>query len=310
VADSLYWLGRAAERAEVATRTARVVAVQLQQDPLLVDTADGAWLRGAVALLRAAQGAPSAVAAGETSDDLLSNELVQAARAVQSQLAALVQEATSVREYLSTTTGRVLQRISSLHSALTDSAHVRVDDLDTLLVDLAALSGLAMESTVRGPAWRFLDLGRRLERALAVLGAVEASLGAATSTIALQPLAESALAANESLVAFRRRYRSDVELSAVLDLLLRDDANPRAVVYQLDRLAEHMNGLGWCAGSELVQQARAAAFVAVDDTVVNDRRVALDGLVVGVRGPLLELSQAVQQRWFADPVNPTVMRGL
>ena len=118
-----------------------------------------------------------------------------------------------------------------------------------ILVDLAALAGLAMESTVRGPAWRFLDLGRRLERSLAVLGSIEASLGLAVDRLTFQPLTELCLQINESLVAYRRHYRSDVELTAVLELLVHDDSNPRGLAFQLDRIREHIASLGWPDGA-------------------------------------------------------------
>jgi uncharacterized alpha-E superfamily protein len=36
--------------------------------------------------------------------------------------------------------------------------------LNTLVVDLAAFSGMEMENMTRGHAWRFLDIGRRVER--------------------------------------------------------------------------------------------------------------------------------------------------
>ena len=36
--------------------------------------------------------------------------------------------------------------------------------LNTLIVDLAAFSGMEMENMTRGHGWRFLDFGRRLER--------------------------------------------------------------------------------------------------------------------------------------------------
>jgi uncharacterized alpha-E superfamily protein len=94
-----------------------------------------------------------------------------------------------------------------------------------------------------------------------------------------------------------------------LDLLLRDDANPRSLAYQLDRLREHTAGLAWPDGSALVEAASMAALAHVDDTVVNGRRVSLDAFVIGVRGPLLALAEAIVQRWFADPVNPTLVRG-
>ena len=176
-------------------------------------------------------------------------------------------------------------------------------------MDLAALAGLVMESTVRGPAWRFLDLGRRLERALAVLGSVEGALGVDSAPMALQPLAEAVLGANESLVAYRRRYRSDVDLNAVLELLLRDDTNPRGLAFQLDRLREHVAALAWPQGVDLVQKASAAAIAGIDEQVAGGRRVSLDSYVLEVRGPLLALSAAVGQHWFADPVNPTMMGG-
>ena len=309
VADALFWLGRAAERAEVATRAARVVTANLLQDPSLVSFEDGAWADGAGALLRSAYAAPSAPSRrGVEAAAALGDELRATSAATAAHLSSLVQEATSVREYLSTTTGRVLGHLAALHPSFAEGTP-QADDLDTVLVDLAALSGLMAESTVRGPAWRFLDLGRRIERALAVLGSVEATLGLDVPPLVVQPLAETLLAANESLVAYRRRYRSDVDFQALLDLLLRDDANPRGLAYQLDRLREHTAGLAWREGAELVEQASVAALTAVDGAVVNGRVMSLDGFVVAARGPLLALADAVVQRWFADPVNPTLMRG-
>jgi uncharacterized circularly permuted ATP-grasp superfamily protein len=309
VADSLYWLGRAAERAEVITRAVRVVGTQVDQDPSLVSLSSGDWTAGVCALLGAARAQPvGTLINGTPLLDQLLDALAVTTGAAAVQLGALLQEAGSVREYLSTTTGRVLGRIAAVYPALADGV-ATADELDGVLVDLAALSGLIMESTVRGPSWRFLDLGRRLERALAVLSAVEASLALAVAPIAQQVVADAVLSANESLVAYRRRYRSDVDLQAVLDLLLRDDANPRSLAYQLDRLREHTAGLAWPDGAALVEDASMAALAHVDDPVVNGRLVSLDAFVIGVRGPLLSLAEAIVQRWFADPVNPTLVRG-
>ncbi len=309
VADALYWLGRAAERAEVTTRAVRVVTAQLLQDPMLATLDDGAWSVGVGSLLRAAQGVPSEITGSDASPtDLVGAELAATCTSAAAQLAALVQEATSVREYLSTTTGRVLGRLARAYPLFAGAA-TQADDLDTVLVDLAALSGLMMESTVRGPSWRFLDLGRRLERALAVLGAVEASLALQVPPLAQQPVADAVLGANESLVAYRRRYRSEVDFQAVLDLLLRDDANPRSLAYQLDRLREHAAGLAWSEGAALVERASVQSLATIDYAVVNGRIVSLDAFVLGVRAPLLDLAAAIVQRWFADPVNPTLMRG-
>ena len=157
-----------------------------------------------------------------------------------------------------------------------------------------------------GPGVAFLTRSPT-ERALAVLGSVEGALGMDSVPMALQPLSEVVLGANESLVAYRRRYRSDVDLDAVLDLLLRDDSNPRGLAFQLDRLRQHVAALAWPQGVDLVQRASTAAIIEIDGRVAGDRRVALDSYVLAVRAPLLELSEAIGQHWFADPVNPTLM---
>lgn len=309
-ADALYWMGRAAERAEVASRAARVVGAQVEQDPYLVSLAAGGWATSAVALLRAARGVAldDDSSAGVPLADVLQRELAATRTAVATQVSTLVGEARSVREYLSTTTGRVLGRLARVVSDLVRS-DAAVDDLDLILVDLAALAGLATESTVRGPAWRFLDLGRRIERGIALLGSVEAAVAPAVEPLAFQPVIEAVLAANESLVAYRRRYRSDVELQAVVDLLVRDDANPRGLAFQLDRLREHVVSLAWPEGTSLVEQAVRATFGDLDEAVVHGRRLAVDALVLASRGPLLQLDAAVVARWFADPVNPMMMGG-
>jgi uncharacterized circularly permuted ATP-grasp superfamily protein/uncharacterized alpha-E superfamily protein len=307
-ADALYWLGRATERAEVAARTARTLGGQLEHDPSLPTFAQGQWALGAIALARAARSLPPT-----TNDDTawplqerLRRELEAVSPFVGTQLVTLVQEAASVREYLSSTTARVLGRLAHERADLL-GRHADVDELDAVLVDLAALAGLATESTVRGPAWRLMDLGRRLERALAVLGSVEAALGPATDTFALQPLSESVLAANESLIAYRRRHRSDVELDTVVAFLLHDDTNPRALAFQLDRLREHMAALSWPEGADLVHQASMGSFHHDAGTVVGGRRLGIDAVVLGVRGPLLNLGDSIVERWFADPVDPMVM---
>lgn len=311
-ADALFWMARAAERAEVAARTLRSVGVQLHQDPSLAVLADGGWARGSLALLRSAQGVPriddEALLGSLPLGEQLSHEMFATQSSLATQIASLVQEATSVREFLSVTTGRVLGRLTKVRTDLLGPAAL-ADDLDIALVDLAALAGLSMESTVRGPAWRFLDLGRRLERTLVLLGSIEAALGLATDPLTFQPLTELTLQVNESLVAYRRQYRSDVELSAVLELLVHDDTNPRGLAFQLDRIREHVASLAWPDGNDLVHRASLAALVPLDDTVSGGRRLPIDAMVLGVRGALLDLSDAIVARWFADPVNPIVMGG-
>jgi uncharacterized circularly permuted ATP-grasp superfamily protein/uncharacterized alpha-E superfamily protein len=311
-AESLYWMGRSAERAEVGARAVRLLGQQVDQDPALTLFTDaGGWSAGALALLRAAR---SLVPSNATDPDALpaplaeqfARELGATQTTVASSLGAVVHQATSVRDYMSLTMGRLLGRLAELREHLLSPSPAG-DDLEQVLVDLAALAGFAMESTVRGPSWRFLDIGRRLERAFAVLASVEAAIGVACDPLVFQPLAESVLSINESLVAYRRRYRSDVDLTAIVDLLVHDDSNPRGLAFQLDRLREHMASLGWQEGSELVDRAMLGALTPIDGAVAGGRRLSIDALVLAARAPLLSLSSGIAARWFAVPVNPMVV---
>ena len=153
-----------------------------------------------------------------------------------------------------------------------------------------------MESTVRGPAWRFLDLARRLERAIALLGSVEAALGLAVEPLAFQPLAESLLSVNESLVAYRRRHRSDVEADAAIALVIHDESNPRSLVTAVERLRRHAEDGAWGVGVDLADEALATL------------SLPLHELLPAARAVIDRFGHAVVERWFSSPVSPILMR--
>ena len=56
-------------------------------------------------------------------------------------------------------------------------------------------------------------------------------------------LVESLLKTSESLITFRRRSGSIMQVAGAVDLLVYDVANPRSVIYQLDRLFHHLADL-------------------------------------------------------------------
>jgi uncharacterized alpha-E superfamily protein len=62
----------------------------------------------------------------------------------------------------------------------------------------------------------------------------------------MDPIAmETLLAAHDSLVAYRRRHRSDMDQAAVLNLLVHDPLNPRSVRASLDRLERAAEAIDW-----------------------------------------------------------------
>ncbi len=294
-ADALYWTNRSAERAEAMARTVLVVASRIEQDPGLLSLAGGEWPARMLDVLRAVRrGAPEEGRAGD-----LDTGLRRLTGAVAAEIGTLLTEATTVREYLSTNTGRVLAHLAELRAAL-GAEHSGVDDLDAVLADFAAFAGLWHESIVRGPAWLIGDTGRRLERALIVIDLVEAvvqpavpgDVDADVEAAAVEVL----LAANESLVAYRRRHRSDVELDAAISLLIHDETNPRSLVSALARLDRHAADSDWEVGADLARAARAAL------------ALPLPELLPAVRSAIDEAGTRVIERWFSSPVSTVPMR--
>ena len=115
--------------------------------------------------------------------------------------------------------------------------------LQEVMQSLLALDGLGIESMVRDVGWRFMDAGRRLERAIQLLSLLRATVVEDRGTAADSLVLESVLTAAESIITYRRRYRSHAQLETVLDLLLLDGGNPRSLAYQLERLTEDLDVL-------------------------------------------------------------------
>ncbi|HRE00724.1 MAG TPA: alpha-E domain-containing protein, partial [Ilumatobacteraceae bacterium] len=327
-ADALYWTNRSAERAEAMARTVGAVVRRLEQDPGLAVLDEGAWARRMIAVLRAirhnagvpaepgsANPLPPDAELGLSAHGELTAELGAVPAAIAHEIGALLTEATTVREYLSTATGRVLADLAELRAAIS-SGSAGIHDLFPVLGDFAAFAGLWHESIVRGPAWRIGDTGRRLERALVVLDLVEAAVagmgvdamsapaacagsGVADDVYAAEIEAgviEVLLSANESLVAYRRRYRSDVEFDATIALLIHDATNPRSLVSAIDLLERHAVDGDWQVGVELAVRARQAL------------TLPLAELLPATRAVIEEIGLRVVERWFSSPVAPILMR--
>jgi uncharacterized alpha-E superfamily protein len=110
--------------------------------------------------------------------------------------------------------------------------------LDRLVMTLAALSGLAMDGMTRGEGWRFLDMGRRLERSTNVVTLLKETLSTVSDREG--PLLELVLEVADSGITYRRRYLASLQPAPVVDLLLMDETSPRSVAFQLAALGDHL----------------------------------------------------------------------
>jgi uncharacterized circularly permuted ATP-grasp superfamily protein/uncharacterized alpha-E superfamily protein len=244
VADHLLWLGRYMERAEGQIRLLRAVFRRLASEARPEDIPELAFL---LDLARAV--GTLAVGGSQKNDEdgvqerlgVRLQEALFCADRPESVAAVLkrVQEAArNVRDRLSRDSWRVINRLEDFGD---NPGGDPLDALDNTLFTLSAFSGLAMESMTRGLGWRFMDMGRRIERALHMIGLIRFALPQVcrASNDALEALLE----VSDSIMTYRARYRTAFQLAPVLDLLLLDESNPKSLVFQLSRLAAHVEEL-------------------------------------------------------------------
>ena len=98
------------------------------------------------------------------------------------------------------------------------------DRLNHAIITLSAFGGLVMESMTRGDGWRFLDIGRRLERAIQMVELLRNGLP--KEAFGGVGVLEAILEMADSSITYRSRYLTSVQVDLVLDLLLVDEANP------------------------------------------------------------------------------------
>jgi uncharacterized alpha-E superfamily protein len=178
--------------------------------------------------------------------------------------------------------------------------------LDNLIGVVAAFGGMAAENMTRGNGWRFLDVGRRLERAHYGTSSLFEML-ADDRYDKEGPLA-LALELFDSSITYRARYLSAVQSGPVFDLVLADETNPRGVMFQLNMVVEHLQALATAFGRPshrpelaVAEQIQAAVRQAATDQLFGDRRAVerLAELLGTTRQQLLSLSEAVTRTYFS-----------
>ncbi|NND76183.1 MAG: hypothetical protein HKN44_14360 [Ilumatobacter sp.] len=339
-AEALFWAGRALERTELLARTLRVVLDSTggttDTDPATAER----WVIPAIGMLANVGGLDVNRRAAElalrtNTSVTATGALASAAMALAQQLGSLLAEVSSVREFFSVTAGRVFARLADSRSAInrlvtetvgtpivgatppdelapTSAAHLEsglLDSglLDSVLIDIASVAGLWNESVVRGPAWRIGEIGRRLERTFGVIDAWRGAVGWSDMTEFdddAQRLVEIVLATNESLVAYRRRYRSDVEFAAAAQLVIADDTNPRSAASAVATVAHEAGRLGWDEGAKLAGEL----FDVLQRSRLHDQASA--GRALGqVYDGCDRLSRDLIGTYLASPVDPRAMGG-
>jgi uncharacterized alpha-E superfamily protein len=250
LADNFFWLGRYSERADATARLLRCALLRFNPERT------GSALPLLAPLLRTLE------RQGQLPGIWDQPELRQNSEAFEAELLAAIfgperpgsllqivdrlqMLAMFVRDRTSNDMWRVLSQLNERLTSPAGNPVLLAGDavgvLNQTLLGLAAFHGLARENMTRAQAWRFLDMGLRLERAVYLCTLLDATL---RSPEADNPsVLEAVLDVADSSITYRSRYNLLPHIPAVFDLVLLDDKNPRSVLFQIVQLTQHFERL-------------------------------------------------------------------
>ncbi|MER8828099.1 circularly permuted type 2 ATP-grasp protein [Mesorhizobium sp. M0938] len=274
-AENLTWLGRYIERSEDTVRILRAYHVRLAETsdpdmPLLADVRD--YLE------------PFGIDVAAAMPPGLIGTLDSA-----------VYSAGQIRDRFSPDGWLALKDLSkTVHQFATTVAPG--DDatraMTVILRKLAGFSGLLHENMYRFTGWRFLEIGRRLERGIQIARTLARLTGAAAPDGALDMMLEI----GDSVMTHRRQYSVQAGRRTVIDLLVLDPLNPRSILFQLERLKAEIALLPLVGGEghmspaakEILQLNTAIAIKEPSDMTAK----ALDDLANEIGGLYNSLAKA------------------
>jgi uncharacterized alpha-E superfamily protein len=299
VVENLYWFGRYSERGDAMARLLRVAFGRMLDDA----PADGTHGTTAlVALLRRADVLPKGEARpadAELAAALLAAIVDDNRPGLAHCLRELARVASHLRERLSLDNWRTLNRMARELGRRRGSvalADVLVE-LDSAIAAFTTLSGFALDGMTRDPGWRFLSVGRRIERLQTLV---------ATLRQALEEPADADLTwllrLSDSIITYRARYTAQPQWLPVLDLLVRDEANPHSIAYQVQGLrdyARRLTELFGEIGDETLEGA-AAALAALDPGPdLRHGSLRLAGALDECDGAAYRFSEQLGHRFFS-----------
>jgi uncharacterized circularly permuted ATP-grasp superfamily protein/uncharacterized alpha-E superfamily protein len=277
-ADNLIWLGRYAERCEATVRILRAYNVRLAEVsnpdlPLLADTRTY----------------------------LESIDVDAASTLPQGLLGAIdsaVHSASQIRDRFSPDGWLALNDLRK--TARNFAARVQPGDdatraMTVLLRKLAGFSGLVHENMYRFAGWRFLEIGRRLERGIQIAGITRWLTRAEAPDGALDMLLEI----GDSVMTHRRRYNVAAGANSYIDLLVLDALNPRSVLFQVAELREQIERLpGGFDDGQLSATAKAVLQLHTQLRVAEPEDMTSERLA-GLGSEIGRLADLIADAYFA-----------
>ena len=257
-AENLTWLGRYIERTESTARLLRAFHARLEEEsdgsaPLISLVEEHLTSRGIDA------GVPVPAMLVDTMD-----------RAIAA--------AGNVRSRFSPDGWLALRDLAKTLGQLSETVEPGDDAaraMTVILRKLAGLNGLIHENMYRFTGWRFLEIGRRLERAGQLAGNLALLSGSDTPEGAWDMMLEIA----DSTLTHRRQYTARFGRLTMLDIVALDPANPRSLIFQLERLKEEIARLPRGADADMRHRLDTSILkLHTDLAVTNPAALDADGL--------------------------------
>jgi uncharacterized alpha-E superfamily protein len=311
--DNLFWLGRYAERTEGTIRLVRAVLGRLLEDGRGDVEAEVLGRLLDLVLAKGVEGEAPALGADPAALEGAATILVFAQRpyGLRDCLDHVHRTATLVREQISNDAWRVLNLLHTDRRWRQPPRRVlgraTLELLDDGIRALNAFAGTEAENMTRNWAWRFLEIGRRLERAAQLTEFVRL-------LVCGSPMPEGdgslrlLLELGDSGMTYRSRYLMTPLTAPALDLLLLDETNPRSLAFQLAELERHLAILpveGPHRSAEqrlilrLVAQLRLVEIGELAQIEGGDAKPALAALLDGIANGVAALSDLLVTTYFA-----------
>ncbi len=299
-ADNLFWLGRYLERAEATLRLVR--ALGMQRDP---GKGPSAVLPSVERIQRLLVTWGATAQASRAQSSKVAAEALQDAEKFGSALSlvrAAQRTATSLRERLSPDAWQVITEMAERlgHEAEDDDGVVSAAELT--LQELASFAGLAQENMNRAAGWRFLEMGRRAERAI---NTVRFARQFAYDEAGGEDL-DILLTLVDCQITYRSRYLVGPLLAPVRDLVVLDPYNPRSVAFQVSALNDHIASLPTIKEGGLIERPHRLA-VSLQAMLTTAEAASLDTKTLfALEQDLLSLADAIGSHYF--PHGPNASR--
>jgi uncharacterized circularly permuted ATP-grasp superfamily protein/uncharacterized alpha-E superfamily protein len=302
-ADNLFWLGRYLERAEATLRLVRALGTPMR---------DPGKASGPSTALHSVERIQRLLATwGAASQSTRANPSKVAAEALQSPekfgsalslVRAAQRTATSLRERLSPDAWQVITEMTERLAVEVEDDDGVVSAAELTLQELASFAGLAQENMNRAAGWRFLDMGRRAERAINTARFARQFAYDESGDEDLDIL----LTLADCQITYRSRYLLAPLLAPVRDLVVLDPYNPRSVAFQVSLLHDHVASLPSLKEHGLIERPQRLA-VAVQSMLTTTEAAALDiKTLFALEQDLLNLADAIGAHYF--PHGPNASR--